>query len=60
MIGGVIPNEENAANGSYAVVRPLNMLTNGEPTGVVKAFLDFIMSADGQAIVADEGYLPVK
>ena len=58
-IAGVAPSEENAANGSYAVVRPLNMLTNGEPTGNVKAFLDYIFSEAGQAIVAEEGYLPV-
>ena len=36
------------------------MLTNGEPMGVVKAFLDFVMSAEGQAVVEEEGYLSVK
>ncbi len=60
MIAGVAPTEENAANGSYSVVRPLNMLTNGEPEGVVADFIDFIFSEAGQAIVASEGYLPVK
>jgi phosphate transport system substrate-binding protein len=51
---------ENALDGSYPVVRPLNMLTDGEPEGVVKAFIDYIFSADGQAIVVEEGYLAVK
>ncbi|MCD4671881.1 MAG: phosphate ABC transporter substrate-binding protein [Anaerolineaceae bacterium] len=60
LIDGVAPSEENASNGSYPVVRPLNMLTNGEPKGVIKAFLDFILSADGQAIVSEESYLPVR
>jgi phosphate transport system substrate-binding protein len=36
------------------------MLTDGEPEGVSKAFLDFILSDEGQAIVEEEGYLPVK
>jgi phosphate transport system substrate-binding protein len=58
-IEGVEPSVENAQNGSYPVVRPLNMVTDGEPAGEVKAFLDFIMSAEGQAIVEDEGYIPV-
>jgi phosphate transport system substrate-binding protein len=36
------------------------MLTNGEPTGTVKAFLDFILSEAGQKIVVDDGYISVK
>jgi phosphate transport system substrate-binding protein len=35
------------------------MITKGEPTGLAKAFLDFIMSSDGQTIVAED-YIPVK
>jgi phosphate transport system substrate-binding protein len=56
---GVEPTAANALSGDYPVVRPLNMLTKGEPTGVVKAFLDFVFSDEGQAIVVDEGYLSV-
>lgn len=59
-IGGVAPTEPNAADGSYPIVRPLNMLTNGEPTGNVKAFLDFILSEAGQKLVVEDGYIPVK
>ena len=59
-VDGTLPTEENAANGSYTVVRPLNMLTLGQPRGAVAAWLEFIMSADGQAIVSAEGYLPVN
>jgi phosphate transport system substrate-binding protein len=56
---GVEPTVANALGGDYPVVRPLNMLTNGEATGVVKDFLDFVFSDEGQAIVVDEGYLSV-
>jgi len=51
---------ENASNGTYPVVRPLNMITDGEPTGMVAEFLEFALSADGQAIVTDEGYIAVR
>jgi phosphate transport system substrate-binding protein len=59
-IDGVAATEANALNGTYPVVRPLNMLTHGEPTGVVKAWLDFILGSEGQKIVSAEGYLSVK
>jgi len=59
-IDGVDATVANALNGSYPIVRPLNMLTDGEPEGATKAFLDFILSDEGQAIVEEEGYLPVK
>lgn len=59
-IGGVAPTEPNAADGTYPIVRPLNMLTSGEPAGAVKAFLDFILSEAGQKLVVEDGYIPVK
>lgn len=58
-IDGVAPLVENVANETYPIFRPLNMLTNGEPDELGQAFLDFIMSSDGQAIVAEE-YIPVE
>ena len=59
-IDGAEATVENALSGEYPVVRPFNMLTIGEPSGAVKDWLDFILSEDGQAIVADEGYLAVQ
>lgn len=59
-IDGIAPTPENASNGSYPIVRPLNMITLGEPSGTVSEWLNFILSADGQAIVANEGYIPVN
>jgi phosphate transport system substrate-binding protein len=58
-IDGVEATVENAGSGEYPVVRPLNMITKGEPTGLAKAFLGFIMSEEGQAVVAED-YIPVK
>jgi phosphate transport system substrate-binding protein len=57
-IGGAAPTPENAANGTYPVVRPLNLVTKGEATGAVQSWIDFILGPDGQAVVVEEGYLP--
>jgi len=59
VIDGVEPNMENARAGRYKYVRPFNMVTKGEPAGLAKAFLDFVLSPEGQAIVAKE-YIPVQ
>ncbi|MFO8037465.1 MAG: phosphate ABC transporter substrate-binding protein [Anaerolineales bacterium] len=58
-IDGVEPTVSNVASGDYTVFRPLNMLTNGEPGELAGSFLDFILSAEGQEIVAED-YIPVK
>jgi phosphate transport system substrate-binding protein len=57
-IDGIEPTVENALSGAYPVVRPFNMLTNGAPTGLTKIWLDYILGSAGQAVVAEEGYLP--
>jgi len=59
-VDGVEATEANAASGDYPIVRPLNLLIKGEPSGVVKAWLDFILSDEGQEIVVEEGYIAVK
>lgn len=56
-VGGVACSEENIYAGSYKISRPFLMLTKEEPTGLVKDFLDFILSAEGQNIVAENSYL---
>jgi len=58
-IDGVEATEENAKNGIYPIVRPLYFLTKEAPTGLVKQFIDFCLSAEGQATVAEEGYISI-
>ena len=53
-IDGSDPTVANVKNGSYPIFRPLNMLTNGDPNELAQAFLDFILSDAGQAIVAED------
>jgi phosphate transport system substrate-binding protein len=55
----VPPTKSNAKDGSYPIARPLFIYTAGEPTGVVKEYIDWIMSAEGQAIVDEIGYVSV-
>ena len=56
----VKPTEETAFNGTYPIARPLFMYTNGQPTGEVKKYLDWIKSDTGQCIIEKEGYAPIK
>jgi len=55
----VAPSAETALDGSYAIARPLFMYTAGAPTGALKDYLDWILSAPGQCIIAKQGYAPV-
>lgn len=59
-VDGVEATVANAQSKKYPITRGLHMYSNGAPTGTAKAFIDFIMSAEGQAIVAELGFVPVK
>jgi phosphate transport system substrate-binding protein len=59
-VNGVTPSEQTVRNGSYPLARPLYMYTNGAPKGLAKSFIDFILSNEGQKIVRDNGFVPVK
>ena len=56
----VMPSVETAVDQSYPIARPLLMYTAGQPTGAVKAYLDWILSQAGQQIIVAKGYAPVK
>lgn len=58
-VDGVAASIETAADGSYPISRYLYMYTNGEPTGVQAAYLDWILGEAGQAIVVDQGFVPL-
>jgi len=54
------PTIENVINGKYPISRPLFLYTNGEPIGLVKKFVDFTLSPEGQGIVKATEFVPVK
>lgn len=59
-IDGVDATPENVKDGKYTVVRPFNIAVDGEPTGVVADFINFILSDDGQKVVEDSEYITVS
>lgn len=59
-IGGVDATIENTVNGTYTLQRDLLLATKGEATGAALALIDWVLSAEGQKIVADQGYIPVS
>lgn len=54
------PSIENVVNGKYPISRPLFIYTNGEPKELVKKFVDFCLSREGQEIVLKTDFVPVK
>ncbi|QUH25318.1 phosphate ABC transporter substrate-binding protein [Serpentinicella alkaliphila] len=54
------PSLETIQAGQYPVARPLFLYTNGQPEGAIKAFMDFVMGAEGQKIVQEIGFIPAK
>lgn len=50
------PSVATASDGSYPIARPLFMYTNGEPTGYVGEYLNWIKSETGQCIILKKGY----
>ena len=54
----VNPSVDSAIDGSYPIARPLFMYTNGEPTGHVGEYLNWIKRDDGQCIILETGYAP--
>lgn len=58
-IDGAEATTENVANGSYKVARPFNIVTKDGLSDVAKDFVDYIMSAEGQDIIEQNGYIKI-
>lgn len=56
----VLPSIPTVNDKSYPIARDLYMYTDGEPTGIVKEYLEWILSAEAQEIVAELGFVPVE
>lgn len=58
-IDGAEATTENVANGSYKVARPFNIVIKDGLSDVAKDFVDYIMSAEGQDIIEQNGYIKI-
>lgn len=58
-IDGAEATVDNIKSGDYTIARPFNIATKGTPSDVAQDFINFIMSADGQAVISDNKYIPV-
>ncbi len=56
----VMPSVATVKDKTYPIARPLYNCTAGEPEGLVKTYLDFVLGPEGQAIVEDLGFVPVR
>ena len=59
-VDGKVPNHADVRDKSYPYSRPTFYYTNGEPVGAAKEFVDFTLSAKGQKIVEQVGFVPIK
>jgi phosphate transport system substrate-binding protein len=55
----VLPNETTVRDGSYPLARGLFYYTRKAPEGATKTFIDYVLSPEGQTLVAEVGYFPV-
>jgi phosphate transport system substrate-binding protein len=56
----VKPSDATVKDGSYALARPLFFYVRNKPSGETKAFIDYVLSDEGQAITTKVGYYPLK
>jgi phosphate transport system substrate-binding protein len=56
----VSPTEENIRSGAYPLARDLYFYLRQQPTGAAKQYIDWVLSAEGQAVVKEVGYFPIK
>jgi len=59
-VNGVAPSPDSIRSGTYPLTRTPTLATKGEATGEVKAFIDYVRSAEGQAIVTAQGLTALK
>ncbi|MEW6569551.1 MAG: phosphate ABC transporter substrate-binding protein [Nitrospirota bacterium] len=59
-VNGKTPTPQSVRDSSWPISRPLYMYTNGKPVGVIKKFIDFVLSPEGQKIVEEVKYVSIK
>jgi len=57
---GILPSDKTIQDGSYPLSRPLFFYTRPKPSAGIAAFIDWVLSKDGQGVVVKVGYFPIK
>lgn len=61
LLDGVVPSQQNVANGTYKFGnRPLNLITKGKPSPEEQKLINFVIGTEGQKVVSSLGYSTVK
>jgi phosphate transport system substrate-binding protein len=58
-LDGVQPTHETVVRGEYKITRPFLLITKGAPSPQARPYLDYVMRPECQAIISEEGYIPV-
>ncbi|MDR3071590.1 MAG: phosphate ABC transporter substrate-binding protein [Endomicrobium sp.] len=56
----VYPTVKNVTNNTYTISRPLYLYTNNEPCGIVKMFIEYVLSDTGQKVVSETDFVPIN
>ena len=59
-VDGAEATVDNIKSGSYKIARPFNIATTGEVSDLAQDFINYILSADGQAVIEENGYISVS
>lgn len=59
-INGAAANEANVKAGTYKIQRPFIYVTKGAPSGLAQAFIDYVLSPEGQQLIVEEGAFSIK
>lgn len=60
LVNGVEPTEANVLSGEYPIARKLYLYIRGDASDDINTFVNFVLSDDGQRIVREVGYIPLK
>jgi phosphate transport system substrate-binding protein len=57
--GAIEPTVDNVLQGKYPLSRSLYLITNGQPTGLARDYIAYILSPEGQTLMKEEGFVPL-
>jgi len=60
VLEGVAATRENVRNRTYPIIQPLNVVTRGRPRGHIKGLIEYLLSPQGQNIVKNLDYIPIR